>query len=240
MLCHDSRKADNMRISTPVTKNTLRHHLDYHRWKYILLVMFTIFGWWLIYDVTEPQAPEHRRIDIYIQSETTADELMTSFMNDVWQSTVPDSVDEVNPRSILLSDEYNATMQLLVHLAAGDGDIYILHEDYFRQYAEEGAFVYLDELVADGTINAEGIDLAAGYVNCITGYDEKHNPNAWENKLCAIPLKGLYGFLTEMQVDNRELYACITVNNGNDDNVIPFFNAMLQKGRGEKPDWMAE
>ena len=46
--------------------------------------------------------------------------------------------------------------------------------------------------------------------------------------------------MTEMQVDNRKLYACIAVNNGNEENVIRFFDEMIQQGRGEKPDWMQE
>ena len=33
-----------------------------------------------------------------------------------------------------------------------------------------------------------------------------------------------------MQLDNRGMYAAIMVNNGNDANVIPFFNALLQAG----------
>ena len=228
-----------MRISTPVDKKNLKHHFDYHGWKYLLLAVFAVFGWWLIYDMTEPQAPADKRIDIYVQSESTADELMRSFMGKVWQEAVPD-MEEVNPYMMLVSDEYNATMMLMVHIAAADGDIYLMDESYFRRYAADNIFVPLEGLIEEGRLNVDGIDLEKGYVDCVAGYDEEHNPNAWERHLCGIPLEELYGFMTEMQVDNRKLYACIAVNNGNEENVIRFFDEMIQQGRGEKPDWMQE
>jgi hypothetical protein len=58
--------------------------------------------------------------------------------------------------------------------------------------------------------------------------------------LYGIPLDSFYGFMNGMQVDNRGLYAVIIVNNQNDENVIPFFNALLQAGRGEKEAWITE
>ena len=42
-----------------------------------------------------------------------------------------------------------------------------------------------------------------------------------------------------MQIDNRGRIMCINVNNGNDENVIPFFNALLQAVRSDKP-WPLE
>lgn len=228
-----------MRISTPVNKKTLKHHLDYHGWKYILLAVLAVFGWWLIYDVTEPVAPPEKRIDIYVQAETTMDELMQAFMEPVWQETVPE-MEEVVAASLLVSDEYNAAMQLVVHFAAADGDIYIMHQDYYAQYAREGVFVPLDSLIEEGRLNVDGIDLTKGYVDVPVEFDENHTPVAWEKQLCGIPLESLYGFMTEMQVDNRVLYACIAQNNGNEDNVIKFFDGMIQHGRGDKPDWLVE
>ena len=226
-----------MRISTPLTKKSLKHHLDYHGWKYLLLAVVVAMGWWLIYDMTEPQAPADKRIDIYIQSESTTEEVMRPFVNALWEEAVPD-MEEVTPYTMLVSDEYNATMLLMVHIAAADGDIYLMDESYFRRYAADNIFIPLEGLIEEGRLNVDGIDLEKGYVDCIAGYDEEHNPNAWERHLCGIPLESLYGFLTELQVDNRKLYACIATNNGNDENVIKFFDAMIQKGRGEKPDWM--
>ena len=43
-----------------------------------------------------------------------------------------------------------------------------------------------------------------------------------------------------LQFDNRNAVMAIAVNNGNDDNVVTFFNALLQAGRGEKPEWLEE
>lgn len=228
-----------MRISTPVNKKTLKHHLDYNGWKYILLVLLAVFGWWLIYDVSRPVAPPEKRIDIYVQAETTMDEVMMAFFEPVWKETVPE-MEEVTACTLMVSDQYNADMQLVVHFAAADGDIYLMNKEYYPRYARQGMFVPLDDLLADGRLNLDGLDLTLGYVDVPVKFDENHNPIEWEKQLCGVPMDSLYGFMTGMQVDNRELYACIAVNNGNEENVIKFFNAMIQQGRQEKPDWLAE
>ena len=90
----------------------------------------------------------------------------------------------------------------------------------------------------NGTIQVDGVDLSKGRVAVVTEYDENDQPVTAEQHLYGIPLDEFYGFMSGMQLDNRGLYAAILVNNGNDENVIPFFNALLQAGRGEKEDWM--
>lgn len=228
-----------MAISTPVNKRTMKHHLDYHGWKYVLLVVLAVAGWSLIYTMTRPIAPADKRIDIYIQSETAMEENIRAFVDPLWQEVVPE-MEEVNTATLLVSDEYNASMQMMVHIGAVDGDIYLMDEEYFKRFARQGAFVPLEGLIESGKLNVDGIDLEKGYQDNVLEYDENDVPKVIENHLYGIPLESLYGFMTEMQVDNRKLYACIAVNNGNEENVIRFFDAMIQQGRGEKPDWMQE
>lgn len=229
--------AFSMRISTPVNKKTVKHHLDYHGWKYVLLVIIALAGWSLIYTMTKPVLPPDQRIDIYIQSETTMEDTIRSFVDPVWQETVPD-VKEVNIATLMLTDEYNASMQMMVHIGAVDGDIYLLDELYFQRFARQGAFVPLEPLVESGKLNVDGIDVQKGYQDNVLEYDKNDVPLKTENHLYGIPLESLYGFMTEMQVDNRKLYAVIANANGNEENVELFFNAMIQRGRGEKPDWL--
>ena len=71
-------------------------------------------------------------------------------------------------------------------------------------------------------------------------YDENGRPLSTSLHLYGVPLDSFYGFMNGMQVDNRGLYAVIAINNMNDDHVIPFFNALLQAGRGEKETWMTD
>ena len=125
-------------------------------------------------------------------------------------------------------------------MAAGEADIYFLNEQYFKSYAAQGGFLPLEDLVADGQLNVSDIDLTKGYVAYVEEYDEHDLPVKTSQHLYGIPLESFYGVMNGMQSDNRDMYAVITVNNQNDDNVIPFFNALLEAGRGEQEDWMTE
>ena len=98
----------------------------------------------------------------------------------------------------------------------------------------------LEGLVESGEIDACGADLSKGYVACVEEYDEQDRPVKTSRHLYGIPLDSFYGFMGGMQLDNRGMYAVITVNNQNDENVIPFFNALFQAGRGEKAEWITE
>ena len=98
----------------------------------------------------------------------------------------------------------------------------------------------LEDLVADGTLNVNDVDLSKGYVAYVEDYDDNGLPTKTSKHLYGIPLESFYGFMNGMQIDNRDLYAVITVNNQNDANVLPFFNALLEAGRGEQEEWMTE
>ena len=126
----------------------------------------------------------------------------------------------------------------MAYMAAGEADIYFLNEQYFKSYASQGGFLPLEDMVADGTLNVGDVDLTKGYVTFVEEYDENDLPVKTSQHLFGIPLESFYGFMSGMQIDNRDLYAVITVNNQNDANVLPFFNALLEAGRGEQEDWM--
>lgn len=226
-----------MRLKTPINKETFRQHLTYNTWKYLVMLVAVIFGWNLIYTVTAYRPPEDKRIDVYIQSATASDEKVDAFLEPIWREVTPD-MESVHSVLLAVGEDYTTNMQLTTYIAAGEGDIYFLEEDFFKSFASQGAFVELDELVENGTLDLTDIDASAGRVKIATQFDEKDNPTVYEQHLYGVPLKSLYGYMTELQVDNRNLYAVIMVSNHNDENVVPFFNAMIQAGRGEKPDWI--
>ena len=228
-----------MNLKTPVNKQTVKQHMAYSTWKYALMLIAAVFGWNLIYTVTTYRAPENKRIDVYIQSVTTSPEVMDAFLKPIWESAVPE-METVETGLLATGDDYTTVMQVSTYIAAGEGDIYLMTEEYFKQYASQGAFVELDPLVEQGLLDVSGIDTLSGCVKVATEYDGEDNATAYETHLMGIPLKSLYGFMTEAQIDNRNLYAAIMINNRNDENVIPFFNAFIQAGRGEKPDWIED
>ena len=228
-----------MRIKTPVNKETLKNHLTYSTWKYALMAACVIFGWSLIYTTTAYRSPQNKRIDVYIQSNTASSELIEAFLEPIWKETVPE-METVNGVSMSTIDDYTTSMQLMTYMAAGEGDIYFLTEQYFKSFAPNGSFLELDDLVASGVIQADDVELSKGYVAYVEEYDDNDRPVKTSRHLYGIPLDSFYGFMSGMQLDNRGLYAVISVNNQNDENVIPFFNALLQAGRGEKEDWINE
>ncbi len=220
-----------MAISTPVNKETLKHHFDYYKWKYLLLVVITVAAWSLIYTMTRPQVPDDKRIDVFVQSNTTSDAIMHEFLDPVWKASVSEEEEELNLNTIMEVDEVTALQQLFTLVHTYEGDIYLLTNRYYRQYASQGVFVPLEELIADGKLNVEGIDTRAGEADLVLERDKNDQPIRTERHLYGIPLHELEGFATGMYVDNKELYACIAVNNGNMDDVVAFFNAMIQAGR---------
>ena len=226
-----------MRIKTPINKEKIKNHMTYHGWAYVLVAVVAALGWNLVYTVTAPRVPDEKRIDLYVLSSTTSSEIVDSFLKPLWEEYAPE-MESVSSVVIGTYDDYATPMQLSAYVAAGEGDIYFLTETYFKSLAGQGALLSLDELVENGAIDASGVDLVKGYVTYISEYDENDTPIGTDQHLYGIPLESFYGYMSGMQIDNRSLYAAILINNRNDENVIPFFDVLLQAGRGEKPDWI--
>ena len=228
-----------MHIKTPITAERVRNHLTYSIWKYAVLVALSLMGWSLIYTTTAYRSPQDKRIDLYVQTATATNETMDAFIEPIWKEVVPE-METVSSVVLNTIDDYTTYMQLTAYMAAGEGDIYFLTDQYFKSMASSGALLELDGLVADGTIDVGDIDLSKGYVAVVDAYDDNNVAISSSRHLYGIPLETFYGFMSGMQLDNRGLYATIIVTNQNDDNVIPFFNALLQAGRGEKEEWITE
>ena len=211
-----------MHIATPINKDRLRNHLNYGLWKYALVLVLAIAGWSIVFDMTEPRSPQDKRIDVYVQANTASSDTIDAFLAPIWHEVTPE-MEEVSSVALTVIDEYTSYMQLYAYIAAGEGDIYFLNEQYFK-------------MVADGTLDVSDVDLSKGYLTLEPDEDEERTEP--ETHLYGIPLDNFYGFMKGMQIDNRGLYAVVMVNNMNDENVIPFFNALLQAGRGEKEAWI--
>ena len=230
-----------MHIKTPLTKERIRNHFHYSSWKYAVMVALAIFGWNLIYTMTAYRAPQDKRIDLYVLTYSSTSEAIDAFIKPIWEAVVPE-MEEVRGIAVVPDAQYG-DQQIATYLMAGDVDIFFLTESYFKIYASNGWLLPLEALVADGTIRAGDIDLTKGYVTVV---EEAEVPETGETlsatvqHLYGIPLDTFYGFMEGMNIDNRILYAVIPVNNRNDANVIPFFDGLLQAGRGEMPEWLLQ
>ncbi len=223
-----------MTVKNRLSMNKIRNHLTYDFWKYLLLAVGIWVGVDLLFTQTAYRSPQDKRVDVYVMSATVTDDLMDSFFQPLKQQAVPDMELVEGVTMLPASDEDVYTgMVLMTRLAAADGDIYLLPAKTFKSIATQGWFMPLDELVENGTINADGLTLDScrlTIVNEETGTAETH--------LYGIPTDDLYGFMDGLQFDNRGCVMAITVNNGNDGPVIRFFDALLQAGRGPKPEWL--
>lgn len=228
-----------MRIKTPINRETLKNHMTYSTWKYLVMAACVVFGWSLIYTTTAYRSPQDKRVDLYIQSATASADSVQAFIEPIWKEVIPE-METVSGIVLTPVDDYTTSMQLMTYMAAGEGDIYFMTEQYFKSFASQGSFMELDGLVEDGTLQVDDVELSKGYVAYVEQYDENDRPVKTSRHLYGIPLDSFYGFMSGMQLDNRGLYAAIIVNNQNDENVIPFFNALLQAGRGEKEAWITE
>lgn len=228
-----------MRIKTPLTRENIRNHFTYSLWKYALVAVAAIFGWSLIYTTTAYRSPQDKRIDLYVQSSTATSEMIDAFIQPIWEATVPE-METVQSVTLMANDEYSTTMQITTYVYAGEGDIYFLTEQYFKSLAGAGAFLPLEGLVEDGTLQLDDVDLKKGYITVVDEYNEQDEPIQTSQHLFGIPLDSFYGYMNGMLLDNRGMYAAVLVNNQNDENVIPFFNALLQAGKGEKENWINE
>ena len=217
-----------MKIKTPFTKQRLRTHMTYNTWKYIVVIIASVFGWNLLYTTTAYRSPEHLRIDAYIQSASATNEGVDAFFKPLWEELVPDmeTVTNVLLTSSTSEDAY-ANMQLSVYIMAGEGDIYILTTDDFKNYASQGAFINLAPYIENGMLNVDGIDVSAGYVATV---DENNVPTG-ETLLYGIPAYTLNNFKTGMNIYNNNLVIAITGFSNNEENVVKFTNGLIQAGR---------
>ncbi len=230
-----------MKLKTPLDKRTLKDHLHYSLWKYALLVVIAIFAWDLIYAYTAYRPPQDKRIDVYIQSATATQEQTEVFFEKIRQSSVPDM--ELVSTVLLMGNSQTdmyAAQQLTTYIMANEGDLYFLTGSDFKRFAGQGVFLELEGAVQDGSLDVRGMDLSSGYV-AIQSYDEEKEAlvPVSRQRLYGIPASGLFGFMTELGIDHRDLYLCVTIYNQNDENVLRFLNELIRTTRAPMPDPLA-
>ncbi len=228
-----------MKLATPLTRKTLRDHLVYHGWQYLLILALSFPLWNLIYQQTAYRPPESARIDVYIQSSSAEQDKVNAFLKPIWDAAVPEQ--ELVSAVLMLSpggsEDYYSSMQLVTYIGAAQGDIYMLTLPDFKRLAAQGAFVALDQYVMDGLIDATGIQLDAGRVTIMEMNEQGESVPASEPRLYGIPAKDLYRFASELAIDNRDMVLAVAVNSGNEESSLTFLNALIRETLGPKPDF---
>lgn len=209
-------------MQTPINKETLRSHMTYHWWKYLLILVAAMFGWNLVYTVTAYRPPKEKIADVYV--ECFRDQGQAAL--DQWLAQVQETEmsDMEQMRSVMITNDamYN-NMQLSIFLSTDVGAIYMLTADSFQQCASNGLFIPLDE-AEDVLAAAEevGLDLQKGIRTESVSY-EKH--------LFGIPLSGLPG-LEKIGVRTEDTYMAINLNSGNEANLRKLMTIIIRTFAG--------
>ena len=161
-------------MRTTVNRRTLKQHLTYNWWKYILFLLIGIFGVDLLYTVTNPRIPDDKKVDFYIYGSVDLENL-EAYTEKVRSEEMP-WLEKIQLVTLYMDDQYGP-MQLMTYIAAGEGDIYMLPREKFLSLASEGAFVPLEE-ETELMETLSGVDLQRGW---------RKNTETGENHLYGIP-----------------------------------------------------
>ena len=202
-------------MKTPVTKQRLRNHLAYGWWKYALLLVIAIAGWNIIYTVTRYRPPEDKKVvvNLYVYGNTQA---LNAYMADVNAHQMPE-MEQMDCLMTTMDDMYG-DMILSTHMAAGEGDLYMLDRSRFQQCAASGAFLPLEdqtELIA--MLEAAGVSLSQGW---------RTESESGEKHLYGIPCAELPGMAAYVY-NPSDCYMSVLISNQNDENVLRFLNIFV-------------
>lgn len=228
-----------MKLETRLTWRDIRNHLQYQGWLYLLLIVLSFALISLVYAQTAYRPPQDKRIDLYIQGSSASSDAVNAFLEPIWEEAVPQA--ELVSAVLLLSgggeNDYYANMQLVTYIAAAEGDIYMLSTQDFKRFAAQGAFVPLEEAIAQGRIDVDGIILGAGRVTLVDTNERGELISTGQSGQFGIPAYNLYRFASDLMIDNRDMVLSVAVNSGNEEDTITFLNALIQATRGDIPDF---
>ena len=202
-------------MKTPLNTETLKHHLTYSWWKYVLCLVAGIFLVNLAFTMTEPRVPEDRRVDFYVYgyaNETSLD----AYMEQVRRSDLPDM--ESMTSTLYYQDATYGPMQLAALVAAREGDVFLLPRDEFSSFSSAESFIALEgdgELMA--IFNEAGVDLRRGW---------RTLPDSDDTHLYGIPLDALPGLNALCYAENG--FLSVTSYGGNLENTMKFFRILCR------------
>ena len=203
-------------MKTPINKQTLRQHLTYSWWKYLLMAALAFGAVDLLYTMTAYRVPEEKKVEFYVYG--YADETkLNDYLEALRLSEMPDQ-EEISCQ-VMLDDGNYGPMQLMTYVAAHEGDVYLLSRDEFLSMASSGALMALeeDEALMD-IFNSENISLQNGW---------RKNTESGETHLYGIPYDKLPGLAPYCYAQNG--YLCVMISNLNDDNVMKFTRLLCRE-----------
>ena len=202
-------------MKTPVTSGSLKQHLTYSWWKYLVIILAAVGLVNLLYTVTAYHPPREKTIGFYVYGYIDEARL-TAYMDHVRETEMQD-MEELRPM-MLTTDSAYGPMQLMTYLAAGEGDLYLVPREEFLNYAANGALVPLEgdaELIA--LFDRAGISLQSGW---------RRETETGETHLCGIPLDRLPGLV--QYAWTQDGYLCMIATGMNQENTMKFLRILCR------------
>ena len=202
-------------MKTPVTSESLKQHMTYSWWKYVIVMILSVLLVNLLYTVTAYRSPPEKEVNFYVYGQMSQENL-SEYMEEVRRSEMPDM--EVMAPVQLLDDNNYGAMQLMTYLAVGEGDLYLLPREEFLTVVSSDAFVALDEdaeLLA--IFDAADISLQSGW---------RKNAETGETHLYGIPQNKLPGL--SKYASARDGFLCVPQAGGNVENTMKFLRILCR------------
>ena len=209
-------------MKTPINSRTLRQHLTYSWWKYLLIAVIAFGLVDLLYTVTTYRAPRDKTVGLYVYGYINENE-MNPYLENIHTAEMSD-MEEINAYALTLDDTYGP-MQLMTYLAAGEGDIYLLPRDQFLNNAMSGSLLPLEddaELLA--LFDSKGVSLQNGW---------RRDTETGETHLYGIPLDKLPGL--SQYVYAQDGYLSVIISSGNKENAVRLLRILCRDGLAQ-PD----
>ncbi len=204
-------------MKTPINSRTLRQHLTYSWWKYLLIAVLAFGLVDLLYAVTTYRAPRDKTVSLYVYGYINENE-MNPYLESIHTAEMSD-MEEVNAYALTMDDTYGP-MQLMTYLAAGEGDIYLLPRDQFLNNAMSGSLLPLEddaELLA--LFDSKGVSLQNGW---------RRDTETGETHLYGIPLDKLPGL--SQYIYAQDGYLSVIITSGNKDNAVRLLRILCRDG----------
>ena len=202
-------------MKTPINAASLKQHLTYCWWKYLLAAVLSVFLVNLIYTVTAYRSPPEKTVSFFVYGYTD-EESLSAYLENVRETEMQDmeSVDSLQ----MLDDSNYGPMQLMTYLAVGEGNVYLLPREQFLSSVSSGA---LTPLEGDGELLAlftdAGVSLQSGW---------RKDTETGENHLYGIPQNKLPGL--SQYAAATDGFLCIPIGSRNVDNTFKFLRILCR------------
>jgi len=134
-----------------VNKDRCRNHIQYDWWKYLVGGLVTVFLWIMITEFNKPRMPPDKKIELFLVGDYILDDSIDSISDDILED-FPHLLDvhvQNIPLGVDMETDYLGRQKLMVMLGSQTGDLYVFDRDEFKQIAEQGVFVPLDDFITE-------------------------------------------------------------------------------------------